>query len=644
MKYQKLVDEVWADVSFVTSLFSSMITGLFDVWVKDKMKFILTLLALIVIFVLSILFSKLVWGQQTQIQPVKKVEIAKVSEGTGSENAVNIQVQANLVFVESIVNVFSPLLNNFVATTPDVAGKLENQINFSFGSMKPASHYSNQLTQITFPILVLLLSWQVVSLLFYAKDERSREDLSSLLKRLLVVIIMFIFTPYILSYSIGFTNGLNQYILGNEQISGYLKSFFDQIKLNYKVEGGVFGLAKGLWDNLSSGLNPAQNLANTLQLILVLTPVYISLLIFLFIIFQFVIRFLKLYFLAVVYPFIIIFYLNKNSQITTNFWKEWTTSLVHQTGFIMGYKIINDLVLDVLKTGGVGLEQLLIYIGGLLFLLSINVITGQLWGNAFSAISDSFMAKSLGSLVSAPFSATAGAVAGFGAGAIGVPTRNSLSGFAGSRIREKMMGKQSGSNGFVSKKYNSGSNSNSSFGSKALALNSGNKGSDMELKDPTKSKSAQRMSSNGYDVTGVSQKEGVIGVSGTWQAYDNPQSGITSLYENKQDALRDGVRNPEKLYPVSGNYNMLDTVNYLGMKNYAQRTGIKPLPDNSPNKLVNQTLNDLKADNLKNNISGITTSQYPREVMEKFGGKPPKDTPRIQKGFVYTDSVKNSKK
>jgi hypothetical protein len=665
------IDEFSKECGELTNtMFKPVMNGLSKVWKEDRIKAYKAIGLFILFVIIGAFLSYFITignplNKPAELNNYQKTEQRIRANGTGAENS-NLPVNDNLAVENKVkewlqlfdfwVNVFAPILDDFVASTQDVSGiSNNNTINLQNSQVSAASRYSTSLSFIAYLGITILFAWNLVSILLTIISENDPQPLQSVIKRLIFTILMLIATPYLLSLSIQFTNAINTYILsigGGEitKISDYLKEYFNDIKLLFEApDQSFFDIIGNIYEIAVDRFNPVSGVQNSLVAFSIIIPVGVSLLIFLVIIFQFIIRFVKLYFLSAVFPLVVMFYMNSKSGVPKAFWREWTTSLVHQIAFLLGYKILNDIVFDILKTGGWGLTQILIYIATLLFLLSINIITAQLWGNAFSAITDTVLASKALNFLTKPFAMAGASAVGFGSGLIGKGSHQSMSHFAGSRVKSRFDGasrqkaesiKPEGYFGIDKKKIKPSTPvSNSKFSSSTS--NVGYSGNTI-LNDPAQSLSAQRLVQSGYNVSGIDPNEGIIKVSGNWVATDK-SNGISVLYQNKSDALSDDVAE-SKIYEVDEQgFNMLDTVNYQGMKNYANRLEAPILPANTPNKLAVDTLNEFKIENLNSNIQGITTSQHSRQNLEKFNGKPPEEVPRIQKSFIYSDVLKNKK-
>ena len=119
-------------------------------------------------------------------------------------------------------------------------------------------------------------------------------------------------------------------------------------------------------------------------MIILLEIIFISL--------QFIIRYVNLYFLACIFPLAVVFNIHpKTSGININFWKTWITLIIHQPFFILGYVIIQNMLSEMLKTG-VSLEQIILFVGMLLFLSSINIIVAKIFGDVFTAVMNNVVA------------------------------------------------------------------------------------------------------------------------------------------------------------------------------------------------------------------------------------------------------------
>jgi len=212
-KFNDLSKQIWQDTSFVLGKYFDIFRVLKQEWGINRKKVILTLIFLLSLFALSFLVAQLIFPVYSST-PSTTQSLVEISEGVGQENAVvNSAVLGNLILAETILNIFAPLLDGFVATTPDVAGRINETIQFSYGEMSPASKYSNLLLQVIFPFMILLLAWQALLMIYYIRDGQAKEDIYSLVHRLVTVIVMLIFTPFILSYSIAFINALRNCLI-----------------------------------------------------------------------------------------------------------------------------------------------------------------------------------------------------------------------------------------------------------------------------------------------------------------------------------------------------------------------------------------------------------------------------------------------
>src|SRR5436309_3350733 len=77
---------------------------------------------------------------------------------------------------------------------------------------------------------------------------------------------------------------------------------------------------------------------------------------FLFIAFQFVIRFAFLLFLSVLFPIAIPFAISEKTEgITNTYFKTWFMFLIHQPAFALGYVLAIGFLQAILKTNGASL-------------------------------------------------------------------------------------------------------------------------------------------------------------------------------------------------------------------------------------------------------------------------------------------------
>lgn len=508
--------------------------------------------------------------------------------GMGQEDVSSDQKVVVSNFLDSFkgtVELFTPIFDSFISETADVTGKSRPagngyQINmfgnyeaeFTTGTtMRPASFYYTKLLALVIPIAVILIVFQGFNLM--SNPEDNANQLKPIVQRFVVTIVLLVVTPYILSASIIGMNLLVKELTGGQALTEFITQFVEQVKQGYEA---------GTGDKINNTLNSVfslgtNNIVAFFQSLPIILPFVLILLLFLYVSFQFIIRYLNMYFLACIYPFAVVFYIHpKTSSYPNNFWKQWITFLIHQPVFVLGYIIVQDLLFDMLEKGP-GFEQVLIFLAMLLFLATINQVSARIWGDVFSAVSTNIQSAIGAGLAyraaSSPVRRGSQTLQDFKRGAVGGHV-SGVGSALGRNFGEKvgitsaLTGKPS-SSVFSSKKGNGGGVGVSvpkSSGSGDLVQHT-------SLQDATSSKFAQGFTEKGYEVTSTDSEGGVLGVSGDFYANRDEKSGLTSLYTSKDDAVLDGAKEAN-LTKVSGtSFNVKDLSNNNGRKEYNKTIG-----------------------------------------------------------------------
>ena len=277
-----------------------------------------------------------------------------------------------------------PIFEDYIGNTPDPTGKsycysaTDKTCTFSNGNdeiqfsktdttMTSAQQYSATLMMIIGPIFVLLCVIQGFNII----TNENHEDIKKLFKRFIISLILLILTPYLLSFSVILVNLLTNAIMSNESISSSLNSVVGSIITGVSQNEAAKALIEG---NILVYFLKGRALSQMFTFLCIAIPFGLVLLLLIYICFQFIIRFLNLYFLTAVYPFVIIFNVNPKTQsIVNTYFKQWTTFIIQQPVFMLGFKIVIDMLSQLTNKGGNSLQYLIIFIGILLFLASINI-------------------------------------------------------------------------------------------------------------------------------------------------------------------------------------------------------------------------------------------------------------------------------
>ena len=294
------------------------------------------------------------------------------------------------------INASGVVYDNFISYTPDPTGRatcvvgsswcsfsMHPSANIFFPStntqIKTTQDLTNLLINIVVPLGFILISMQALNLIVNGENA----SLKHLLIKSFGLLILMLLTPYILSLSILLCNQLTVLILDNNSLTGFLTAFIDGLESN--TSGNAF--QDLIMTFLELGNNGSINPLSYLYALPVIVSLGLVMLLLLFISFQFILRFLNLFFLATVYPAALIFGLHPaTSGIVKNFWKQWTTFLIQQPVFVLGFVIMHKVLVNMFNEG-VTLEALIIFIAMLVFLGSINILAARLWGDVYSAVS-----------------------------------------------------------------------------------------------------------------------------------------------------------------------------------------------------------------------------------------------------------------
>ena len=265
---------------------------------------------------------------------------------------------------------FNWIADGLIFNTPDVTS---DNIKLQDGTtLSSISSFKNIFYDIAIPIFAIILAGS--ALLHIGNDETVQ--LYSFLKRLGIVAILFILSPYILSYSIEFINLLDQQIMQQQALT--LVTF-----LTSYVQSGDFN------NLLKFSASPLLFFSPTvlLQMLIVLISMGFLLMGFLYLVFQAVIRFVALLLMSVLLPIVIPFALSpKTESITNNFFRIWFTFLIQQPAFVLGFAIITTIFGNLLKAHSTSIGTLFLYAGSLIFLGGVNVFIARIFGDGWDLI------------------------------------------------------------------------------------------------------------------------------------------------------------------------------------------------------------------------------------------------------------------
>lgn len=301
---------------------------------------------------------------------------------------------------KKVLETFDPIFLGFISKTPDVTGKSQeflggsifNVLSYSDvvlsdgGRIDSSIKYSSKLMIIVIPAISLLLSIYVFTELL--KEGDSKIPIYQIIIRVVRTVILLIITPHILSLSIQGANLFSKFVMNNGGMLDFLKNFIDQLSSDPSPDNFLSNLFFG-----------GTSFFGFLQSLPVLIPIMIIVILFIFLAFQFIIRFVQMYFLACIYPLAILFEVHpKMGSVSRNYWKTWISLLIHQPFFILGYVLVQEMLLQMLKSGP-SLVQIIMFVGLLLFLSGINVLVSKIFGDVFTSISQNVLAAAGTSIV-----------------------------------------------------------------------------------------------------------------------------------------------------------------------------------------------------------------------------------------------------
>lgn len=420
--------------------------------------------------------------------------------------------------IKTSLNTTAGLFDNFIAFTPDPTGlstcdssdtlycemyfKAKDEITFpATDTVMPSTiEIVSLLNLILFPLAVILISIEGYTVLLTEKMDLWKD----LIKRIVVAIIMIILTPHILSISILAINQLSFKLLGNMSLTGFISGFITALESSTNPDP-FLEMFKDLLEFTSFGsLNPL----SYIYALPILLPLGLIFLLLLYIAIQFIIRFLSLYLLASVYPLAIIFSLHtKTASISSNFWKQWVTFLIQQPVFLTGFLVVSK-VLESLFTRGISLEVLIIFVGLLIFLATINLFTARIWGDIYVAAS-----------------------------------QNIVSAFSASALKHTLIDKPLDITSRII-----GGGASKLLGSKDEVISlpeiKANESEDTKKSDPMKQERQgsllkKELDTKGYQVSDLN--DGRLAVTGRFYGNEGNDDPVAKLYTNKDDAIKDGL-------------------------------------------------------------------------------------------------------
>jgi len=454
-----------------------------------------------------------------------------------NEFSVDNQPSEVISLLKNFLTGFDSFLGGFVFYTPNPLG---SKIILKDNTEIPGiTKYRDMFNQIAIPALAIIIAAIAISKI----GSDNMQDLKSFALRFLITIVLFITVPSILQYSVQANNLLVNKISTTQSTITFINDYLDQsqAKISSGTSSEQFGIPS--FDiSLRAGI--FKSLGKFIVQILLFAITFIFLLCgFLYIGFQFVIRFATLLFLGVLYPIVIPFALSQRTEgIVHSFFKIWFTALIQQPAFVLGFAIASDIFTSILTSKGPSVGMLFFFTGFLFFLGGVNMLVARIFGDAWTAMGINMQSAMAYRGVTAPIKSVA---RDFKGGLIG----GSIAGMAGREIKNKL-----------TKRNIDYGNSNSSAkeeneNSKINDNNGGENNHNMHYEASNNQghlipRFSQNLANRGLQVKMENNKQGIVSLSGDAYRYDDPKTGLISTYPNRLEAISDGVPE-EKLNKIN---------------------------------------------------------------------------------------------
>ncbi|NJK70680.1 MAG: hypothetical protein HC932_00195 [Thermales bacterium] len=560
-----------------------------------------------VFLLVPILFSILNFSLQINT-PVNE-NINQSSAGQFSDDQ-KVLTSTTLLQLKPVIKFFEPIFNDFLTQTPDITGNTNKEgdsYSIRFGnnqdtikhsdslSFPSPKKFTNLLKTSLFGLIWIIFMVRFLSVVVHPESKGNMYEIFIDFLKLSVLILSF---EYMLSLSILFINLINKLVLGDASFSNFLIDVIDRINSGFGLE------FKDYIDTITgSFLNPltggAFSFLSVLPLYLGILGIIICLLI---IILQMIFRFIYLYILFVLYPAILPFYFLPSTRgVFNSYTKIWTTNLIHQPVLLLGLSVVINFIEIYLSGGGGGLHLIYLVLGMFVALLSINVLVGKLWGDAYTAIGQNFQ---VGGVISSAIK--------------GVSMTSKLSRMGSRRFQPPRSPIKEGGN--ISSKVAKGFSDVTRI-----------KKQKMEHKDLVKqdaSSFGSALKSSGLDV-GVSPKQGrgILGVQGEMYVDKTAKGNIMEGFLSQQDAIDSGI-SKKNISKINSSVPLLDTSNYKALQNYNLETA-KNQKRSGEGKNLHLTRSstidritssmELNKDYITNlGAGGIITARYPKNKGKNY--------------------------
>lgn len=440
-----------------------------------------------------------------------------------NEFSVENEPSSIITQIKDFIEGFDSFLGGFIFYTPD---PFAETIKLKDDSTIPGvTKYRDIFYQIAIPILAIVIAMFAISKI----GSENTYELKSFGIRFIVVVALFITIPSILSYSIQFNNLLVNKISTTQEFTGFLNDYFDKtqeaINNNPREKTEKYGIPS--FDiSLQSGV--FRSLGKfVVQLFLFAITFLFVLCAFLYLGFQFVIRFASLLFLGVIYPIVIPFALTERTQgIVQTYIKTWFTFLIQQPAFVLGFAIATDIFASILNSQGPSVGMLFFYTGFLFFLGGVNILVAKIFGDIWVTMSNNMIAAVSARSIGSPIQSS---IKDFKKGSfgrslsttLGNKSRDLFTSYNEKRSKEKLVEDLSNS-----RHASRPTESYYSNYPKAITANS---------------TFATNLNNKGLTVTQENAKQGVVSVSGNAYKYEDKRTGLSTFYPTMTEAIQDGI-------------------------------------------------------------------------------------------------------
>jgi hypothetical protein len=520
--------------------------------------------------------------------------------------------------IETSLKSISGVFDNFITLTPDPTGiatcTLEDGL-FCYINKTSDSYFelptktallpstkliSDKLLLLTIPLGIIFICLESLELIINKQGQRGMD----MVKRLCLLLGLLLLTPYLLSLSILSINFLSHALLDNNSLTSFISHFAEQ--LGNTPSQNVF---EAFFRDILQALDPGgANPFSYISALPVMLPLGLIFILLLFISFQFIIRFLALYFLSALYPIVLLALLYERSAfVIKNYLKIWLTFLVQQPVFILGFVLVKDILYSIFDKG-ISFEALIIFVGMLIFLASINLFASRIWGDAYAVVAQNITAAVAtnaikSNLIDKPLQ-------------LGASLFNKQ--YTGKPLQDVLKSQQ------ASKEQDKKGESGQAVKPKSLLFND--------------------LSSRGYHVRDLN--DGRLSVSGQFFTNKQQQGDITKLYTGIKDAALDG-NEISKLEKVNLNaLKIQDPSNIRAIRSYnsnlknfaAENNGHLPqsgISYKSADNKIARNMNYAKQLNLGKGVQAIATNS------DHIGGDKTIKSDNILKIHTYDFVLKN---